>query len=1738
MRALVFCVFLVLLLIKVCSTTLRKHYIAAVEFNWDYRSSNLLPGLRAENMSPRYTSRTFPQYRKAVFMEFTDSSFLTPEPKPKWMGILGPTIRAEVNDKVIIHFKNLASRPYSIHPFGISYWKMSEGASYNDHTSISEKKDDFVPPKSEYTYVWEITENLGPMNGDSNCLTYAYSSYVDPVRDFNSGLIGAMLVCKQGTLNELGKQTNHQEFVLLFSIIDESKSMYLETDRIRYRLPGPHKTKGQMYSINGYINVSLPDLNICKNKDVSWHLITMGSTQELYSIYFGGYGLLLRDHRVVSVDLAPTAFATAEMTPSYESKWLLNCQNPKHQQAGMKAYFNIEGTCEEDNTSVWKTKKIEEEDDYDDDNDEYKDEEEDERDYKIQIQYMQRTTVTKSRSMEWIYYIAAKECNWDYAPTIPDYVSRDLRRKYLEKGPDRIGKEYKKAVYVEYTDSTFTIVKHKPESGSSKGILGPVLRGEVGDRFKIIFKNLASRPYNINPHGLTEIKIGSAGGHNIRNHTVQPNKTLTYFWSVTKSDGPTNSDLGCLTRFYFSNVNTDRDIASGLIGPLLICAKNMLDNNARMVKIDKAKYLFFSLFDENKSWYIRENIENYCEDPLRVNPNDPEFYDSNLMHSINGFVFENVPKLNFCMNEVIYWHVILGAQDKFLSIYFHGQTFKHDGVYEDVLTLFPISSETIRMDMDSIGLWLLEPLNYHYQIQGMRAKFRVRNCDNDPDYLEDFVMELDSKEDDPDLAHGNILPEEIKQLIFQPRGFKRHNTNLSELYEALELDELMNITNDGENMTEKDPIWSNCRQRRHQTLGEQYSKEKEENHFLNNGVGKHLSKDTNELNQSETIRKDFYDTTKASKNQITIDSDKMQSNPSFTEESRVNQHSKNENIVELMKTNYSSDELVQKNRMREIPLLDHPESNLTFTGTDGKLDLLNANQILKKEEVVSTNKLNQNQKLEDGVITKTQPHKVVTFKQEISNETKGMKLWDNDTAATFRESEGIKANRTSFDKNSTTETEINSQQARKESLDYDDYEDETSSGDDDESKHRDMHDTDFRTFSNSELCPGETTSDILRTSNSQSKYYYIAAAELIWDYEASQTARAYKNSWRQQSREQRLGSKFKKAMFLQYSDSMFKHPVVRGESEEHLGILGPVIRAEVNDIIVVKFKNMASRPFSIHAHGVQREIPDKYTYEEEELIDWPRKMDDIVYPNKTKVYIWHVTKGSAPTEKDFDCRAWTYYSDVNTERDIHTGLIGPLIICRKGTLHKIASGMLKVQEFSLLFMTFDENKSWYLEDNIQMFCKTPCHVRPEDPAFQNSNKFHAINGHVAETLPGLVMAQNRLVRWYLTNMVGSADIYSVHFHGQPFIMRRSKEHRMGVYTLFPGSFGTIEMYPAKVGYWLVDCETAEYQQAGMRAIFLVYNSNCRVPLGLATGRIADSQLTASGYIGSWTPQLARLHNSGYTNAWRGKGRRPWIQVDLKTPMLVHGIITQGVRYYFRHFYVDHFYISYSLDTYAWKNYKSNTTLDIKIFVGNTDGTGQVRNNFNPPIIARYVRVYPKPSVGHLALRMELLGCDLQSCSLPLGMENGIIGDQQLSASSFWVSLSAWHPSLARLNKEGFTNAWVPKRNNPHEWFQINFQHRKKITGIITQGANNLRQSMFVKEYIILYSDNHNSWTVIKDSLNLKQKVFKGNVDSKSQVQNTFDPPIFAQYLRIVPQTWQRNIALRVEVLGCETEQRL
>jgi hephaestin len=61
------------------------------------------------------------KYRKAVFRGYTDATFKTPAPREELFGILGPTIRAEPGDKIMVHFLNRLPFSASLQVCG-GYW--------------------------------------------------------------------------------------------------------------------------------------------------------------------------------------------------------------------------------------------------------------------------------------------------------------------------------------------------------------------------------------------------------------------------------------------------------------------------------------------------------------------------------------------------------------------------------------------------------------------------------------------------------------------------------------------------------------------------------------------------------------------------------------------------------------------------------------------------------------------------------------------------------------------------------------------------------------------------------------------------------------------------------------------------------------------------------------------------------------------------------------------------------------------------------------------------------------------------------------------------------------------------------------------------------------------------------------------------------------------------------------------------------------------------------------------------------------------------------------------------------------------------------------------------------------------------------------------------------------------------------------------------------------------------------
>uniref|UniRef100_A0A8C5STZ0 ferroxidase n=1 Tax=Laticauda laticaudata TaxID=8630 RepID=A0A8C5STZ0_LATLA len=320
--------------------------------------------------------------------------------------------------------------------------------------------------------------------------------------------------------------------------------------------------------------------------------------------------------------------------------------------------------------------------------------------------------------------------------------------------------------------------------------------------------------------------------------------------------------------------------------------------------------------------------------------------------------------------------------------------------------------------------------------------------------------------------------------------------------------------------------------------------------------------------------------------------------------------------------------------------------------------------------------------------------------------------------------------------------------------------------------------------------------------------FYIMAEEMEWDYAPDRSWENFEiHSYGDiflNHENGRLGSRYKKAVYREYTDGTFKTPKNRTDAEQHLGILGPFIWAEVGDVLNIVFRNNATQPYSIHAHGV---------------LEKNHRDSKTAMPGEIVTYQWDVPERSGPGPNDSACLSWIYYSTVDRVKDLYSGLVGPLKVCRKGTLDSNGRRKGVSKEFALLFLVFDENQSWYLEENVKIYIQGDWNrSHQQDEEFMESNKMHAINGKVYGNLPGLEMCEGDWVNWYLLGMGQEIDVHTVHFHAETFIYR---SYRADVVDLFPGTFEMVEMQVGNPGTWLLHCHVADHIHAGMETLFTI-----------------------------------------------------------------------------------------------------------------------------------------------------------------------------------------------------------------------------------------------------------------------------------------------------------------------------
>ncbi|CAL1593381.1 unnamed protein product [Knipowitschia caucasica] len=1037
------CVVFCSVLLQAAAVT-RTYFIRIEETNWNYAPSDmnmvhnrtLAEDEDASVFLKRGPQRIGSVYKKAVYKQYTDALYRTEITKPQWLGLLGPLLMAEEGDTIKVQLRNAASRPYSIHPHGLNYSKGNEGAFYPDGTNL--KQDDAVPPGGTVVYEWTLPESHSPTNDDPNCLTRFYHSHTYAIKDIASGLIGPLLICKRGTLDLHGDSSGDYIYSLLFMVLDENMSWYLD-DNIRSYITAPIKSlkededfmeSNKMHAINGFVFGNLPGLSMCQGNKIFWHLMTLGNEGDMHSVHFHGQVLTSQQHHTDTISLFPGSTAAAEMMADNVGHWLLSCDVNDHLMAGMQAFFEIKKCF----PNVHKPRPVGE-----------------------------------TREM----FIAAEEEVWDYAPNTP---TESEAERFVARGAQRIGSRYKKARYVEYTDSSFlTRMLRSPEE-LHLGILGPVIRAQERDTIRVVFKNKASRPFSIQPHGVQyEVEQDGTLYHNeiegvvtpLAAAMVRPGTVHTYEWTVPIGAGPVEGEADCLTYLYYSAVDPVRDTSSGLVGPLLICKTDTLKKGAQK-NYDKEFHLLASIFDENLSWYLDDNIKTFTTSPAAVRKDNEDFKESNMMHSINGFVFRNVPGLSMCKGDKVSWHLSgLGSESDINSLHFEGNRFLFRQNRKDSISVFPHVSHTVTMEPDSMGQFeVSSPTVSNYE-GGMRANYTVQKCS-----------------------------------MFQRQG--------------------------------------------------------------------------------ETM----------------------------------------------------------------------------------------------------------------------------------------------------------------------------------------------------------LH----------------------------SKTYYIAAVELDWDYAPNRT-------WEEQLFQNNnnpatefldkdngyIGSRYKKVVYRQYTNDKFTKAVERPPDMQHLGIMGPMIHANIGDKVKVVFKNMASRPYSIHAYGVKTESPSVHQ----------------TGPGETHSYYWYVNKNSGPTAEQEECSVSAYHSTVDLTKDLYSGLIGPLVICRRSWARSL--GLKKeVEEFATLFLIFDENESWYLDENIRTNVRNPRPNLKDEEGFRESNMMHGINGFVYGNVPGLSMQVGDKVYWYLLAMGTNLDIHSVHWHGHSVEYKLGGgPHRTDVFELFPAVFQTVKMRPQFPGTWLFHCHVADHLKAGMQALYTV-----------------------------------------------------------------------------------------------------------------------------------------------------------------------------------------------------------------------------------------------------------------------------------------------------------------------------
>jgi FtsP/CotA-like multicopper oxidase with cupredoxin domain len=327
------------------------------------------------------------------------------------------------------------------------------------------------------------------------------------------------------------------------------------------------------------------------------------------------------------------------------------------------------------------------------------------------------------------YYIAAESVLWDYAPQGRDVVCGKPFPPPLLKSRASV-----KTRFVQYTDDTF---QTRARNNPGLGIMGPVLRGKVGEYLVVTFFNRTLGPLSMHPHGVKFDK-DSEGSY------YQPSPGLggavgrgakfTYVWQLDEASGPSPGEPSSKAWLYHSYAAGDEEIQRGLMGCIIVTDPRRARADGSPNDVDRELATLYMVFDE--SGVVPREVEapDY-EPPPRPTTNAPgidwaktqQLIEQGARYSINGLIYGNLPGLEMNEGERVRWYVFaLGSEVDFHTAHWHGLRVVEDGHRRtDVVELLPATMKVADMVADNPGSWLLHCHVSEHMQEGMFARVTV-----------------------------------------------------------------------------------------------------------------------------------------------------------------------------------------------------------------------------------------------------------------------------------------------------------------------------------------------------------------------------------------------------------------------------------------------------------------------------------------------------------------------------------------------------------------------------------------------------------------------------------------------------------------------------------------------------------------------------------------------------------------------------------------------------------------------------------------------------------------------------------------------------------------------------------------------------------------------------------------------------------------------------------------------------